>query len=415
MNHLLPVIAVSIGCTSCLCAFLAFVYVKWCSGKHNIQVGGDGVVPGTKDSKRIKIGPKNDAIVHHSYNNQQNQAPSKSFFLFQNRQPNQQPQHLHDAKTIEMSIPMSQAVMYDVEIGSKAQPNYYLQPHDRQLTPPTDSDSSCASGGSNDNNDDNTSVSFGSFQKCDIVIDKFDDHPRNNNIEEEMNNHKPIHNNNIEAITDKRKEEIIDSQPDMESQHSVTFDMTTNKTYETVKCNPSYFSSDDEDDNYDYDETTSSSFGHKSDNITQDQETIPSMTVPNVEQSLSIPDLDSGDWEISCSSEDRSEIQTPVNLNNKSNNIKEENHPRQIQYLKPEETIESCTFCHEEYDLSECVRFSYNEKCKHLMCINCCEQGKFAELNGKCPECCSSKLAVGKPPRAGQSFEPLQEMVIMSI
>ncbi len=186
--------------------------------------------------------------------------------------------------------------------------------------------------------------------------------------------------------------------------------------------NPSYFSSDDEQENDDNSDDDSS-FGNE-----------PSIdklnVVKNIESSLSIPDLEesdtgsnSVDWELSVSSASSEEKQgdimvvdlstTNVNTNTKQHQLTEENN-NIIGNISSESgtslTFSVCPFCHEEYNKEEGIRFSYDERCIHLMCLDCCEDGKFARCNGECPECRTGQTLPKRPPRVQQ-----QPQVIMSI
>ncbi len=214
------------------------------------------------------------------------------------------------------------------------------------------------------------------------------------------------------------------------------------KTFQSE--NQSYFSSDEEkssstsDDDY-YHSAAIAPYG-------EDEFDSPKYLVHKLDSSLSIPDLahsssssgsggDSGDWELSSSSEDRSEKeekrrqrQRMVTFDGSNDgNGKSASHSfqesidTQQQHNQPSTDI--CPFCGRKYIKEEGVKFSFDEKCDHLMCMNCCEDGKAAEFNGECPICnlqtpaiTSTSIPPSKslamPPRSG---EKKQEQVIMAI
>lgn len=187
--------------------------------------------------------------------------------------------------------------------------------------------------------------------------------------------------------------------------------------------NPSYFSSDDEQENDD---------SHDDDSSFGNEPSIEKLiVVKNIESSLSIPDLeesgtgsDSDDWELSSSSASSEGKQLDImvdvstvniNINTKQQQLTEDNNNIINNISSESETslsLSVCPFCHEEYDKEEGIRFSYDERCIHLMCMDCCEEGKFAQCNGECPECSTGQTLPKRPPRVPLGQQP---QVIMSI
>lgn len=192
----------------------------------------------------------------------------------------------------------------------------------------------------------------------------------------------------------------------------------TENSYEGVGSNlenPSYFSSDDErSSTIGYSEY----YGETDDDSRYSNEHQPQQRymVQQIDSSLTMPDLaesgsDSGDWELSSSSEDRSEKPTE-----KKSRIVIKSIEENIQSAKDEEKdLITCVFCHVEFDAKEGVRFSFDERCKHLLCESCCEEGKAAQINGECPEC-HYRQNVPRIPRVGEQTQRHRpDSVIMSI
>ena len=237
--------------------------------------------------------------------------------------------------------------------------------------------------------------------------------------------------NNIDTITESKSDSPNDN--------------TIHQTRTFHSENQSYLSSDDDKSSI---EDFSDTF-YTSTETSEDFHS-PKYMINKIDSSLSLPDLagssesgsgDSGDWELSSSSEDRSEkeestkrivlkkrksakpkIETIDEYINKtySNN----DHVDQSTSSIPtdQRTINICPFCNKEYNKEECIQFSYDERCQHLMCMNCCEEGIAAKYNGACPICnfddnntsTVSRKRMSMPPRAGER-KYTQEQVIMAI
>lgn len=169
--------------------------------------------------------------------------------------------------------------------------------------------------------------------------------------------------------------------------------------------NPAYFSSDDEKSSSGEQVEDDTSFGSYENGYSS-----RTLLVGNIHSSLSLPDLqpsgsscESGKWELSASS---GSGETPEMVNDtkmdSNDNLNSSSFGTEI-----------CIFCDEEYNKKEGVRFSYDEKCTHLMCMNCINDGKFSKCNGECPQCNAGKNSLRKPPRANQKIQPIQEMMSM--
>jgi len=172
--------------------------------------------------------------------------------------------------------------------------------------------------------------------------------------------------------------------------------------------NPSYFSSDDERsstiDLTDYHDQADDDIRYTN---SDEQLSLQRFMVEQIDSSLTIPDLagsgsDSGDWELSSSSEDRSQISSDKKGRAASNDGEAKD-------------FIDCIYCHKKFNAEEGVRFSFDERCKHLLCEQCCEEGRAAQFNGECPEC-HFRQNVPRIPRAGQQTKRYRpDAVIMSI
>ncbi len=179
--------------------------------------------------------------------------------------------------------------------------------------------------------------------------------------------------------------------------------------------NPSYFSSDDErsstiDLSEYYDETDDDG------RYSGSQQSQQRYMIQQLDSSLTMPDLaqsgsDSGDWELSSSSEDMSQ-QHPFDEKGRDagKNI-EKSQDRNDE----EKDLIVCVFCHKDFDAKEGVRFSFDERCKHLLCESCCEEGKAAQYHGECPDCHFRQIGPRIPRNGQKTHQHRPDAVIMSI
>mmetsp|Transcript_14691 Transcript_14691/g.17097 ORF Transcript_14691/g.17097 Transcript_14691/m.17097 type:complete len:482 (+) Transcript_14691:95-1540(+) len=185
-----------------------------------------------------------------------------------------------------------------------------------------------------------------------------------------------------------------------------------NEFIKDVEKSYSYLSSDDE---VSTGNSTNSSFDVNEEDEQEIQYTSSALLVQEIDASLTLPNLDesssndSVDWELSSSSEDLSEgEETYAESRDDDRVIKRVDTTDDEEFEKEDTDLDECTFCHKVYNKKDGVRFSYDERCKHLMCIACTEEGKFGYLNGECPRCHFQE----KPPRGGWGKRNIVESVM---
>ncbi len=239
--------------------------------------------------------------------------------------------------------------------------------------------------------------------------------------------------------------------------------------------NQSYFSSDDDISSANDISSAMGEFNYSNSTspILLEFTSPTNYMINKIDATLVIPDLDridssssdsggipndSGDWELSSSSEDRSEQEEATKVRTRDSTTtrrrKYQNatdnergstdliastksavpsattstttsattsttsttHSTNAQHQLQEPKIDLCSFCSREYNVEEGIKFSFDDRCPHLMCVDCCEEGKATQFDGDCPLCNFQKSSkqrkrVSMPPRAGERREAHGQVV----